>query len=108
MDGSCTVDTMADPLSQGRAFNGALYDNGLVSFTLASAVGVNYPSRGDDLVFSFVVGDTPIGLIRTAGTLLEDLQYSPADETLYSVDIGGGRGLGGFSMDPFELVQSFE
>jgi hypothetical protein len=108
VDGACVVDVALDPRRQGRAFNGRLYDNGNVSFTLQSADGVPYPARGDDLIFSFVVGDSPTRLVVTAGTLLNDLRFSQADQSLYSVDIGGLRGLTRFTMDPFEPSQSFE
>jgi len=108
VDGSCAVDVMADPLRQGRAVNGTLYDNGTVSFTLDSALGIAYPARGDDLAFSFAVGDTPTQLVLPGGTLLNDLRFSEADGNLYSVDIGGLRGLARFTLDPFERAQTFE
>jgi hypothetical protein len=108
VDGSCMVDVTLDPRRQGRAFNGRLYDNGNVSFTLQSATGVPYPARGDELIFSFVVGDSPSRLVRQGGTLLNDLRFNRADQSLYSVDIGGFRGLTRFTTDPFEAERSFE
>jgi hypothetical protein len=107
VDESCMVDVTADPRRQGRATNGSLYDNGTVSFTLNSAAGVPYPARGDDLIFTFVVGDTPTRLVISGGVLVNDVRFNRADGSLYSVDIGGFRGLSRFTLDPFELAAMF-